>query len=425
MSRRLRKICLGGCKEYCRGNYQGFVEGKDMYKNRSILIVDDEPNIRRVLEAVFSKSGYTVFTAENGRKALDIVATDPELCVVLCDLVMPDMTGMDVLAAVRESNPGISVVMMTAHGTIKSAVDAMRLGAFDYVTKPFDVDEIKMVVNNALERSVLIDENSQLKAELKNRFRFDEMIGGSGKMQEVFRIIERVADSNATVLIRGESGTGKELVAKAIHHNSKRASRPFIAVACAALPESLLESELFGHEKGAFTGAAGQKAGRFELAHKGTLFLDEISEIPAQTQVKLLRVLQERQFERVGGVKTIGVDVRVVAATNRDLEKAVKDGEFREDLYYRLQVIQVFLPPLRERREDVPLLIDHFIRKYNAENSKNIKYVDSAAMDILMAHNWPGNIRELENTVERGVVLAENGAESITVDLLPFSMQKP
>ncbi|HEY3298415.1 MAG TPA: sigma-54 dependent transcriptional regulator [Armatimonadota bacterium] len=395
-----------------------------MCEEKSILIVDDEPNIRRVLDAVFTKAGYQVFTAENGHKALDIVSTEPLLNVILCDLIMPDLNGIDVLKAVRDVNPRISIVMMTAHGTIKSAVDAIKLGAFDYVTKPFDVDEIKMVVKNALERSRLIDENIQLKQELKSKYRFDEIVGSSGKMQEVFRIIERVADSNATVLIRGESGTGKELVARAIHFNSKRSGKPFIPIACAALPESLLESELFGHEKGAFTGAAGQKAGRFELANKGTLFLDEISEIPPSIQVKLLRVLQERSFERVGGVKTLKIDVRLVAASNRDLEDAVSKGEFREDLYYRLQVIQVFLPPLRDRKEDIPQLVEHFVGKFNKANGKNIKFVDQSVMDMLMTYNWPGNVRELENTVERGIVLADHHVELITPDLLPLAIQK-
>ena len=394
-----------------------------MEDSKKILIADDEPNIRRVLDAVFAKDGYTVFTAENGKKALDIVSTEANLDVVLCDLIMPDLNGVEVLKAAREINPRLSVVMITAHGTIKTAVDAMKLGAFDYITKPFDMDEIKLIVKNALERSRLLGENIQLKQELKSRYKFDEIIGTSGKMQEVFNVVERVAGSNATVLIRGESGTGKELIAKAIHYNSRRSAKPFIAVSCAALPETLLESELFGHEKGAFTGAVGQKAGRFELAHQGTLFLDEIPEISPGVQVKLLRVLQEREFERVGGTKTVRVDVRLIAATNRDLEELVANGEFRADLYYRLQVIQIFLPSLRERREDIPALVEHFIVKYNERNAKQVKFVSRETMDLLMKYNWPGNIRELENAIERGVVLVDEGSDVITPDLLPAAVQ--
>jgi len=394
-----------------------------MENNKSILVVDDEPNIRRVLEAVFAKDHYQVFTAENGRKALDIIGSEPNLDVVLCDLIMPDMNGVEVLRAAKETNPALSVVMITAHGTIRTAVEAMKLGAFDYITKPFDMDEIKLVVKNALERRQLLTENADLRRELRSRFKFDEIVGSSGKMQEVYRIIERVANSNATILIRGESGTGKELVAKAIHYNSPRAEKPFIAVSCAALPETLLESELFGYEKGAFTGAAGQKQGRFELAHQGTLFLDEIAELSPAMQVKLLRVLQERMFERIGGTKTISVDVRLVAATNKDLEEAVARNEFRPDLYYRLQVIQVFLPALRERKEDIPPLVEHFIAKYNAANGRDIKFVSSETMDLLLKYSWPGNIRELENAIERSVVLADANSELITPDLLPASVQ--
>jgi Nif-specific regulatory protein len=390
--------------------------------SKTLLIVDDEPNIRRVLTAVFEKAGYRVLTAESGKKALDIIATEPHIHAMICDLIMPDLNGVEVLKAAKEINPQISVVMITAHGTIRTAVDAMKLGAFDYITKPFDMDEIKLVVKNAVERSQLLEENVHLRQELKSRYSFQGIVGSSSKMQEVFKIVERVANSNATVLIRGESGTGKELIARAIHYSSPRAAKPFIAVSCAALPETLLESELFGYEKGAFTGAVGQKAGRFELAHQGTLFLDEIPEISPAMQVKLLRVLQEREFERVGGTKTIRVDVRLIAATNRDLEQLVAEGHFRPDLYYRLQVIQIFLPPLRERTEDIPLLVQHFIEKYNKENGKSVKGVSNETMDILMKYHWPGNVRELENVIERGVVLADTDAELITPDLLPSGL---
>ena len=394
-----------------------------MQDGKSILIVDDEANIRRVLDAVFSKDGYRVLTAENGKKALDIISTEPDLDVLLCDLIMPDLNGIEVLKSAREINPFLSVVMITAHGTIKTAVDAMRFGAFDYITKPFDMDEIKLIVKNALERRRLLAENTELKQELRSRYKFDEIVGSSGKMHDVYKVIERVANSNATVLVRGESGTGKELVARAIHFNSLRAAKPFIAVSCAALPETLLESELFGHEKGAFTGAAGQKAGRFELANQGTLFLDEIAEVSLSMQVKLLRVLQERKFERIGGTKTLSMDVRMIAATNRNLEEAVAMSEFREDLYYRLQVIQIFLPPLRDRREDIPPLVEHFVEKFNTQNSRSIKFASPECMDLLMKYDWPDNIRELENAIERGVVLADPASEYITPDLLPVAIQ--
>ena len=389
----------------------------------TILIADDEPNIRRVLEAVFSKDGYTVLTAENGRQALDIVSTEPEIDVLLSDLIMPDMNGVELLEAVREINPSMSVLMITAHGTIKSAVDAMRLGAFDYITKPFDMDEIKLVVKKALERRHLITENQDLRQQLKSRYKYDNIVGSSGQMQEIFKMVERVADSRASVLIRGESGTGKELIARALHYNSSsRASGPFVPVVCIALSEQLLESELFGHEKGSFTGALNQKAGRFEMAHGGTLFLDEIGDIPGNVQMKLLRVLQEREFERVGGVKTIKVDVRVVTATNQDLEKGVEEGKFREDLFYRLQVVQIILPPLRERKDDIPALVEHFIEKYNKENGTDVKYAGPEAMELMLAYDWPGNVRQLENTVERAIVLADPKTQLLTPDLLPVEI---
>lgn len=389
----------------------------------TILIADDEPNIRRVLEALFTRDGHEVITAENGRKAMDVLSTNPNVDVLISDLIMPDINGVELLEAARQINPTISVLMITAHGTIKSAVDAMRLGAFDYITKPFDMDEIKMVVKKAFERRHLVEENRDLRQQLKTTYKFDNIIGTSSKMQEIFRMVEKVADSRASVLIRGESGTGKELIARALHYNSCRQQNPFVAVACVALSEQLLESELFGHEKGSFTGAVGQKPGRFEMAHTGTLFLDEIGDIPAPVQMKLLRVLQERELERVGGIKTIKVDVRLITATNQNLEKEVEEGKFRGDLYYRLQVVQIFLPPLRERKEDIPLLAEHFIEKYNRENNKDIKYVGPEALEMMLNYRWPGNIRELENVMERAIVLAESNASLITPDLLPMSVQ--
>lgn len=392
-----------------------------MSQARTILVADDEPNIRRVLEAMFSKDGFTVLTAENGKRAVDIAATQP-IDLLISDLIMPDMTGVEVLRSVKDLQPECAAIMITAYGTIKTAVEAMRLGAYNYITKPFDMDEVRIQVKKALENRTLREENMRLKQQLRANYRFDQIVGTSGRMQELFKVIERAANSRATVLIRGESGTGKELIARALHYNSARANKPFVAVSCAALPESLLESELFGHEKNAFTGAATQRQGRFELAHQGTLFLDEVAEIPPGLQVKLLRVLQEREFERIGGTKTIKVDVRLVAATNKDLERAVAEKQFREDLYYRLQVIQVFVPPLRERREDIPALVEHFLAKYNAENARNIERVSREALEPLMRYSYPGNVRELENAIERAVVMAEPDAREITLDLLPMSI---
>lgn len=388
---------------------------------RTILIADDEPGIRRVLEAMFSKEGFNVLTAQNGKNALDLVAAN-RIDLLITDLIMPDMTGVELLRSVKDSQPHCAAIMITAFGTIKTAVDALKLGAYNYLTKPFELDEVRAQVKQALAHQALQEENVQLKQQLKTNYRFDNIVGSSGKMQELFKVIERAADSRATVLIRGESGSGKELVARALHYNSSRASKPFIAVSCAALPETLLESELFGHEKNAFTGAVAQKPGRFELANQGTLFLDEIAEIPPSLQVKLLRVLQEREFERIGGTKSIKVDVRLVAATNKDLEAAVAQREFREDLYYRLQVIQVFVPPLRERREDIPALAEHFIAKYNRENGRKVQSVSQEALDLLMRYPFPGNVRELENAIERAVVMAEKDATTITPDLLPMTI---
>lgn len=384
----------------------------------TVLIADDEPNIRRVIEAVLGKDGYNVITAPNGKMALDAINTNAGIDVLISDLIMPDMNGVELLEAAREVNPNMSIIMITAHGTIKSAVDAMRLGAFDYITKPFEMDELKVVVKNAFERRSLINENQDLRQQLKTRYKFDNIIGASSAMQEVFKMVERVADSRATVLVRGESGTGKELIARALHYNSSRAQNPFIPVVCVALSEQLMESELFGHEKGSFTGAINQKAGRFEMAHTGTLFLDEIGDIPGNVQMKLLRVIQEREFERVGGLKPIKVDVRLVTATNQDLEKEVKAGKFREDLFYRLQVVQIMLPPLRDRKEDIPLLAEHFINKYASDNGKPIKYLSPETLEIMMNHRWPGNVRELENCIERSIVLADSDAQMITPDLL-------
>lgn len=390
-------------------------------KTGNILVVDDEPNIRRVLEAVLSKEGHTLFTAENGRKAQEILKDNSSIDILITDLIMPDINGVELLQAAKEMNPGLSVLMITAHGTIKSAVDAMRYGALDYITKPFDLDEIKLVVKNALERRNYEESRPASAANTQSSAvaHLDNMVGASQSMLEVFSMVDRIKDSRASVLIRGESGTGKEGIARALHFNSIRAEKPFIPVACVALSEQLLQSELFGHEKGSFTGAIGQKKGRFEMANHGTLFLDEIGDIPPTIQMMLLRVLQEREFERVGGNETIKVDVRMVTATNQTLEKLVEEGKFREDLFYRLQVVTVHLPPLRDRLDDLPALVEHFVSMYAPDNGKQIEFASPETLELFVKYRWPGNIRELENTVERAIVLAEPTAKLITPDLLP------
>lgn len=395
-------------------------------KTGTILVVDDEPNIRRVLEAVLTKDGHTVLTAENGKKGLEVLTNVKSVDVLISDLIMPDINGVELLASAKQLNPNLPVLMITAHGTIQSAVDAMRLGAFDYIPKPFDLDEIKIVVKNAMDRNELNDEQprSATKTSRATTLSNNTMVGMSPAMQEVFQMIERIKDSRASVLIRGESGTGKEGVARALHFSSVRAVKPFVPVACVALSEQLLQSELFGHEKGSFTGAVGQKKGRFEMADTGTLFLDEIGDIPHTVQMMLLRVLQEREFERVGGNETIKVDVRMVTATNQDLEKLVSEGKFREDLFYRLQVITINMPPLRNRREDIPLLIDHFLELYGSDNDKQIVHASPEALNLMMKYDWPGNVRELENVMERAIVLADPDAKFLTPDLLPNVITK-
>lgn len=400
-------------------------------KTGTILVVDDEPNIRRVLEAVLAKEGHTVVVAENGRRGLEALTSNGSVDVMITDLIMPDLNGVELLAAAKEHDPSMSVLMITAHGTIKSAVDAMKLGAFDYVTKPFDLDDLKQLVQNALERRDLdktLPAPSATPAKRPKMATGDDaargmLVGNSPAMLGVFDMIERIKDSRASVLIRGESGVGKEGVARALHFNSIRADKPFVPVACVALSEQLLQSELFGHEKGSFTGAVGQKKGRFELANHGTLFLDEIGDIPSTVQMMLLRVIQEREFERVGGTEVIKVDVRLVTATNQPLEKLTKDGTFREDLFYRLQVITINVPPLRERTEDIPSLIEHFAEIYSRENMRDVEFASPEALELMMKYAWPGNVRELENAIERAVVLADPGAKLITPDLLPAEIR--
>ena len=382
-----------------------------------ILIVDDDKNICKMIEASLRKERkYDIKTALSGEACLKMIREEiPDL--VLMDIQMPGIDGIETLNRIKQEDPRIPVVMMTAHGTIERAVKSMKLGAYDFLTKPFARDRLVVTVNNALLNSSLKKEVAELRSELKNKYEFENIIGQSGAMQDVFRALEKVINSNVTVLITGESGTGKELIARAIHYHSKtRANKPFVAVNCSALPESLLESELFGHEKGAFTGASGRRLGKFEQANGGTIFLDEIGLMTPATQSKILRILQEREFERVGGNELIKVDVRVISATNKDLEEEMKKGNFREDLFYRISVFPIKLPPLRERKEDIPLLAAFFLKRYSEQEGKEIEGITPDALDLLMAYNWPGNVRELENAIERAVVLA-SGPEITAKDL--------
>ncbi len=381
-----------------------------------ILVVDDEPAARTALAEVLRQEDYEVETAGDGFKALGRMEEfAPDL--ILTDLNMPGIDGVELLRKVKEGNAELPVVLMTAFGGVEPAVRAMREGAEDYLTKPLNTDELMLVLARTLEHSRLRRETSVLRSRLEERYSFDNIVGSSPEMQRLFKAVAQIAPSRATVLVTGESGTGKELVAAAIHHHSPRASGPFVKLHCAALAESLLESELFGHERGAFTGADRRREGRFEQANGGTLFLDEIGEISPSTQVKLLRVLQEREFERVGGTQTLHVDVRVIVATNRDLKEMVAAGKFREDLYYRLNVINLTLPSLRQRQSDVPALARHFLKRYAAENEKNVTAFSDEALAQIASYPWPGNVRELENVIERAVVLADG--EVIEVRHLP------
>lgn len=385
----------------------------------SILVVDDEKNYLLVMEALLTGAGYEVLTAESGEAALDLIRQN-DLDLVITDMKMPRLSGIDLLEQIKATYPDLPVIIMTAYGTVEQAVEAMKKGAFDYILKPFKNEEILVTIAKALDWRHLLLENRRLQRDLEQRYRFADIVGHSKAMQQIFAMIEKVAQTRATVLITGESGTGKELVARAIHHRSPRKQRPFISVNCGALPETLLESELFGHEKGAFTHAIALRKGRFELAEGGTLFLDEVSSMSAALQVKLLRVLQEMEFQRVGGSKTIHVDVRVVAASNRDLKTEVEAGRFREDLFYRLNVVHIAIPPLRQRTEDIPLLVAHFVQKYAAANQKGEVIVDPEVMKIFLRYPWPGNIRELENVVERAVILSSNNL--ITPTDLPSNL---
>jgi DNA-binding NtrC family response regulator len=390
--------------------------------NETILVVDDESSQRQILAGYLKQKGYEVLEAGSGNKGIEL-AKNNQVDIVLTDYKMPDKTGIEVLKEIKIFNPEIAIVIVTAFGTIEDAVKAMKEGAYDYLTKPIDLDEVDLLVKRMIERQQLISENRLLKEQLSDRYKLSGIISASKKMEEVLSLGARVAESKASVLIRGESGTGKELLAKAIHFASPRKDKPFIAVNCAALNENLLESELFGHEKGAFTGADKQRAGRFETADGGTLFLDEIGDLPLSTQVKLLRVLQEQIFERVGSSKSITVDVRIIAATNRNIHQLIAEGKFRDDLFYRLNVVSIEIPPLRERREDIKPLVEFYIGKFSKEIKSGKVSLSKEAIDALMKYDYPGNVRELENIVHRAVVLSRGGiitADDVFADSMPL-----
>src|ERR1051325_10206179 len=372
----------------------------------NILIVEAEPRMRRLLEISLSEDGHSVHTAGDAESGLLHLRKEP-IDLVVTDLKLPGMNGLEFLEEGKRLNAALPFIVMTAYGSVETAVDAMKAGASDYVLKPFTMAEMKLVINKELDVQQVRDENVRLKEALGKRYHFQNIVGRSKKMQEVLALVERVAPTNSTVLIGGESGVGKDLIARAIHQNSRRASGPFIKINSTAIPDTLFESELFGFERGAFTGALASKPGKFELADKGTLFLDEIGDVPAPIQVKLLRVLQEREFERLGGTKTLKVDVRMIAATNRDLRAALEEGTFREDLYYRLNVVPIDIPPLREHKEDIPDLVEHFIARFEQDSAKEIRGITPAALRMLMDYHWPGNVRELENIIERAVAFSD------------------
>jgi two-component system response regulator PilR (NtrC family) len=371
---------------------------------QKILVVDDEKSMCDFLEIMLNKEGYEVASTTSGEKALELL--DNNLySMVLTDVKMPGVDGFEVLRKTKEVSPDTVVIMITAYGSPEGAVTAIKEGAYDYITKPFRVEEVKLTIKKSLERSTLIMENIRLRQAVEDRYKFWNLIGKSPKMQRVYELVEKVSQTKANVLITGESGTGKELVAKAVHFNSARKDRSFVTLNCGAIPENLLESELFGHMKGSFTGAIANKRGLLEMAEGGTLFMDEIGELPLPLQVKLLRVIQEREFKRVGGIEDIKVDVRIISASNQDLQQKVAHASFREDLFYRLNVIQIKIPPLRERKEDIPLLVNHFVRKYSADTGKEIEGISPEALELLLGYNFAGNVRELENMIERSITL--------------------
>ncbi len=385
---------------------------------KSVLVVDDEVGTRESLRMILKKD-YELFLAKDAEEAFhQIKERSPD--VVLLDIILPDLDGLKVLEKIKQKEPDSIVIMITATRTVKTAVEAMKLGAYDYVTKPFDADELSLIISRALSNQALQKEVKYLREEIDRNSGFGNIIGKSKAMGDIFSVVRQIADSKSTILILGESGTGKELISRAIHYNSNRRDYPFVTINCAAIPETLIESELFGYERGAFTNAIERKLGRFELAHQGTLFLDEIGELSLATQAKILRFLEEKEFTRVGGSKTIKVDVRLITATNKDLPQLLKKGGFREDLYYRINVVPIMIPPLRERKEDIPLLLDYFIGKFNKENGKDVKGVGKEASELIMNYEWPGNVRELENLTERLIALTSN--EYIQADELPFSL---
>jgi two-component system response regulator PilR (NtrC family) len=371
---------------------------------QKILVVDDEKSMCDFLEIMLNKEGYEVTSTTSGKQALELLENNL-YSMVLTDVKMPEVDGFEVLRKTKEVSPDTVVIMITAYGSPEGAVTAIKEGAYDYITKPFRVEEVKLTIKKSLERSTLIMENIRLRQAVEDRYKFWNLIGKSPKMQRVYELVEKVSQTKANVLITGESGTGKELVAKAVHFNSARKDRSFVTLNCGAIPENLLESELFGHMKGSFTGAIANKRGLLEMAEGGTLFMDEIGELPLPLQVKLLRVIQEREFKRVGGTEDIKVDVRIISASNQDLQQKVAHGSFREDLFYRLNVIQIKIPPLRERKEDIPLLVNHFVRKYSTDTGKEIEGISPEALELLLGYNFAGNVRELENIIERSITL--------------------
>ncbi len=392
---------------------------------KRVLIIDDDPSVLRSCEKTLAPEGYELKTAMRGDVALELLNGE-NFDVVLTDLRLPDTSGMDVLKEVKSRSPDTEVIVMTAFGTIEKAVEAVKLGAYDFITKPFEtVERLILSVNKAIERRALITRAKVLEETLGERYKFGNIIGKSPKMQEIFKLAEIVAKSDSSVLIQGESGTGKEVLAKAIHYNSSRKTGSFVTINCATLTETLIESELFGHEKGAFTGAIGRKPGLFETANGGTAFLDEIGEIPTSVQVKLLRVLQNGEIKRVGGNEVIKVNVRIIAATNRELKQSIKEGRFRDDLYYRLNVISIALPPLRERTEDIPLLANHFLKLYREKNKKDISGYTPEALKLLLSYHWPGNVRELENAIERAVILCQGKEVGVEHLMLEETEKRP